>query len=139
MHLIYPMFAMVVLSAVVLARLFRARSRAVARGEVDPRYFKTYQGGEEPRHARQLSRHFSNVFEAPVLFYVVCLAAMQMQLSGLLIISLAWAYVAIRVVHAIIHTGGNRIMPRVWAYFASWVVLMVMWVLVVVHVAGVGS
>ncbi|HTU65631.1 MAG TPA: MAPEG family protein [Steroidobacteraceae bacterium] len=134
-HLVYPMAAMVLLTVVVLVSLFRSRVAAVRTGQIDKTYFRLYQGSEEPELARKVSRHFSNLFEAPVLFYVACLAAMISGVTGLLFVSLAWAYVIARVWHAFIHLGGNRLSKRIVAYFVSWIVLVAMWVTLVVAVS----
>ena len=132
--LVYPMFAMVLLTFGVLVALFRVRARSVADGQVSASYFKTYRGAEEPDPSIQLSRHFANIFEAPTLFYVVCLAAMTTGQSALLLHLLAWMYVLLRTAHALIHTGKNKLRPRICVYFSSWIVLLSMWVYVTVAV-----
>lgn len=134
-NLIYPMFAMVVLTTVVLVKLFRSRVRAVKEHKISAAYFRTYQGESEPESTIKLSRHFSNVFEAPVLFYVVSLAAMITNHATLPMFTLAWLYVLLRALHAFVHIGGNRIGKRIQAYMASWVVLLLMWVYLTVNVA----
>jgi len=129
--LIYPMFAMVLLTFVTLVRLFVTRASAVSAGTVDAKYFQTYQDGSETEAGAKLARHFSNLFEAPTLFYLVCLAAMVTgQASGLLV-GLAWFYVLLRVIHSFIHTGRNQLQPRIAAYFSSWAVLLAIWCVVV--------
>jgi len=42
-----------------------------------------------------------------------------------------------RAVHSYIHLGPNRLGRRINAYFASWLVLMALWIHVVVHVTAV--
>jgi hypothetical protein len=69
---IYPMFAMVLLTAFVLATLFRSRVGAVRQGLVSAAYFRIYHGESEPESSAKRARHFIDIFEAPVLFYVVC-------------------------------------------------------------------
>ena len=134
--LIYPMAAMVLLTFIVLCRMFLSRVDAVKRGEVDARYYKTYQGDNtEPRAVAQNSRHFKNLLEAPVLFYAACLAAIMTGQGVGPILWLAWIYVAVRVVHTVIHLGSNRIPPRVAAYATSWIVLVAMWGVLVAGVA----
>ncbi len=133
-YLVYPMFAMFALTAIALGTLFRRRVRAVRAGLVPLAYFGTYQNGPEPEETAQASRHFVNLFEAPVLFYVVCLAAMVTQQASTAMVALAWAYVAARFAHSWIHLGSNRIGLRLRAYFGSWLVLAAMWV---VLLAGV--
>jgi hypothetical protein len=134
--LVYPMAAMVLLTAVVLMRMVLGRFAAVKRGDVDARFYKTYQGDTEPRTAQQYTRHFVNLFENPVLFYTVCIVAMVTQQGSGLIVWLAWGYVASRVAHAIVHLGSNKIMPRMSVYATSWVVLLAMWGVVVFGVTA---
>ena len=133
--LVYPMAAMVLLTAIVLARMVRGRIAAVRSGEVDARFYKTYQGGSEPRAAAQNTRHFINLFENPTLFYAACLTAMVTGQGAGAMVWLAWSYVACRVVHAFVHLGANKIPPRMAAYAASWVVLLGMWGMLVAGVA----
>ncbi len=130
LSLVYPMFAMVLVTATVLVLLFRRRVHAVRQGLITTSYFRIYQdqGVPEPESAAKAARHFSNLFEAPTLFYVACLAAMILQRAGILMVVLAWAYVAARIIHASIHLGSNRLRWRIRAYFASWVILMAMWI-----------
>lgn len=129
--LVYPMFAMVLLTGFVLVRLFRSRVSAVQAGQVTASYFRLYQGAVEPETTVKNSRHFSNLFEAPTLFYAVCLAAMVTHVTGLLMVVLAWLYVVTRIVHAAIHLGPNRLRYRVRAYFVSWLILLAMWITLV--------
>ena len=131
-NLIYPMAAMVLLIVIVLISLFRSRVAAVRTGQLDKTYFRLYQGADEPETARKVSRHFTNLFEAPTLFFAACLAAMITGVTGTLFVLLAWGYVLARVVHAVIHLGGNRLSKRIQAYFVGWVLLVAMWVTLVV-------
>ena len=133
--LVYPMFCMVALTAVVLAALFRSRKRAVRSGLISVAYFRTYRGEAEPEDTVKLSRHFANIFEAPTLFYAACLGAMIMQQTAIVFHLLAWAYVGLRVAHAYIHTGSNRLRHRIPVYFSSWLVLVAMWLFLVADVS----
>ena len=134
--LVYPMFALVLLTATVLVIMFRSRARAVREKKISSAYFRTFQGETEPEFIAKPSRHFVNLFEAPTLFYVACLAAMVTQTGGRAALVLAWAYVAARVAHAFIHLGRNRLRHRIPVYGASWAILLAMWVSVVAGVAA---
>lgn len=134
-ELVYPMAAMVLLTFVVLVRLFLSRVHAVRTGGVAVGFYKTYQEGSEPRETAQLSRHLVNLFESPTLYYVACLAGMLIGGNRAALLVLAWLYVALRVMHAIIHTGRNKLQPRMRVYFASWLVLLSMWAILVFEVA----
>lgn len=135
LNLIYPMFVMVLLTASVLVVLFRRRVRAVREGKVSSRYFRIYQGESEPEPSAQAARHFANLFEAPVLFYAACLAAMVIGLADGLTLTLAWAYVLARLIHAFVHLGGNRLRQRIAIYMLSWLVMLAFWLRIVVAVA----
>ena len=134
-QLVYPMFALVLLTAGVLGVLFRSRVRAVRAGKVSSRYFRIYQGEVEPEETAKPARHFSNLFEAPTLFYAGCLAGIVTGDAGTGIQLIAWTYVAARVAHAYIHMGRNRLGGRIYAYFGSWLALLALWLHVVIHVA----
>lgn len=104
--LVYPMFAMVMLTLVVLVSLFWTRTRFVREGKVKATHFKTYQEGVEPADSANLARHFASIFEAPTVFYVVCLAAMSTGLSSGIFVGLAWTYFQLR--HAPCDVGLSR-------------------------------
>src|SRR5262245_47711027 len=129
--LVYPMAAMVLLTMVVLVRMFRSRVAAVRGGQIDAAYFRLYQGADEPEVTRKYSRHFTNLFEAPTLFYVACLAGMVAGVAGPALLIFAWGYVAARAVHAIVHLGGNRLRKRILAHFVSSLFLAALWVTLV--------
>ena len=134
-RLVYPMFALVLLTGTVLVILFRSRVRAVQQGSVSSKYFRIYQGEAEPEQSAKASRHFTNLFEAPTLFYAACLAGLVTHDGAGMLLILAWLYVALRGVHAVVHLGGNRLRHRMRAYFAGWLILLAMWLQVVAHVA----
>lgn len=135
MSLVYPMLVMVLLTFGTVVALFRTRARFVRERKVDPAFFGTYQDGQEPAASAKLARHFSNLLEAPTLFYAGCVAAMASGHQTPLIVGLAWAYVAARITHTAIHTGPNVLVPRIAAYFTSWVLLVALWLALAVTVA----
>jgi hypothetical protein len=136
-ELIYPMAAMVILTFTVLIKMFRGRVAAVKAGEANAGYYKTYQEGGESREAAQITRHFANMFEAPTLFYAACIAGMVVGENGSVLVVLAWVYVVLRMAHAYIHIGRNKLQPRIRAYFSSWLVILAMWGTIVFGVATV--
>lgn len=69
-QILYPAFAMFLLTAGVMMTLGVSRARAIQKGKIDGRFFRLYRGYEEPDRLRLLSRHASNHFEIPPLFYI---------------------------------------------------------------------
>ena len=82
MQILYPAFAMMALTIFCMVRLGLLRWVAVGRGEVDPRFFRLFRGYEEPEKLAAYSRHVVNLFEAPLLFYVIILTAFATGQSG---------------------------------------------------------
>ena len=107
LSLVYPMLALVLLTFGVLIVLFRSRVRMVREGLAPVSYFRVFQGSPEPEFAVKPARHFTNLFEAPTLFYAGCLAAMVAGVTGVGVVALAWGYVAMRYLHAYIHLGAQ--------------------------------
>ena len=135
LSLVYPMLALVLLTCGVLIVLFRSRVRMVREGLAQVSYFRVFQGSPEPEFAAKPARQFTNLFEAPTLFYVACLTAMVAGVTGTAVVALAWGYVAMRYLHTYIHLGSNRVRHRMRVYFASWLFLVILWVYVAVSVA----
>lgn len=127
LNLVYPLFAMFLLSAVVLITMFRTRVRAVKSGQIKAGYFKTYEGVNLPEDVIKTARHFSNLFETPVLFYVICIVGIIFSVESMLFIALAWAYVVARSIHAYIHIGRNKLPLRMLTYTLSWLIMAGMW------------
>jgi hypothetical protein len=136
--ILYPVFAMFVLVAAVLLRLRSLRFGAVRRREISMRFFRTYVGDDEPGALRVTSRHFSNLFEVPVLFYVVVLMAYASGQVGYWLIGCAWGYVALRYAHSVVHLTRNDVMTRFTLYAASGVVLAIMWASLLVQLLRAG-
>ena len=134
-NLIYPMAAMVLLTAFVLIKMYRARVAAVRSGQIEVEYFRLHQGAREPESSLKFSRHFINLFEVPTLFYVACLGAMIAGVVTPVMVGLAWVYVLIRIAHAYIHLGANRLRFRRNAFAIGWLVLLGMWGYLTVAVA----
>ena len=76
----------------------------------------------------QISDHFENLFEIPVLFYV---AATTIAITGVadeLYVKLLWVFVIFRILHSLIHCTYNKITHRFAAYFISSFVIWVIWI-----------
>jgi hypothetical protein len=68
-----------------------------------------------------------NLLESPVLFYTASLLILILQRSDTVFVRLAWAYVALRIVHSAVHLTYNSVLHRLLIFVASNVVLVVMW------------
>ena len=135
-RILYPIFALAALTFCVLFRMGWLRNLAVRQRRVPIKFYRTYDVGHEPEDMRVLTRHFINLFEAPVLFYTGVLLCYVTQSTSTLMIMLAWLYVALRLVHSVIHLSYNNIQHRFVVYGLSWVVMLVFWLLLFFRLAA---
>lgn len=125
-YLVLPMFALVFFTWSLTFVIFRTRVRAVKSGEIDFRYFKAYQG-EIPERLVVVGRHFDNQFQLPVLFYVACLAHMNVGVTNTITLVLAVLFVVARLAHTYVHLGHNKPLVRAKVYFVGWLINMLLW------------
>jgi hypothetical protein len=79
-----------------------------------------------PDRAKQAANNFANQFETPVLFYVLVLMAIHVGATGWLMTALAWAFVATRLVHSLVHITSNDLRFRSGIFFVGCFVIMAM-------------
>jgi hypothetical protein len=132
MKLIYPALFQIFWTLVVLVIMFRARQEAFRSGTRLKDIAVTSEAW--PQKARLAQNNFANQFETPVLFYALVMFAIQTGATGWIMQGLAWAYVASRVVHTLIHTGANNVKQRALVFTVGLVALLAMLVGVVAAV-----
>jgi hypothetical protein len=72
--------------------------------------------------------NFADLLEMPVLFYVICLMLFVTNRVTELFLYLAWIYVALRVLHSLIHLTYDNMRQRMALFALSNLVVIVMWV-----------
>jgi hypothetical protein len=87
-----------------------------------------------PPHVIQVQNAFQNQLELPVLFYALVALALVTERVTVAMVVLAWLFVALRGVHALIHTTSNNVPRRFFVYALGFAVLMLMWLLFFVSV-----
>jgi len=127
--LLLPLLAQVLLTFVVMVRMYNSRVAEFKAKGIHPDSVKTRQTfREKVTDSAHIADNFSNLFEMPVLFYVAILLAMSLLVADPVLVALAWLYVALRIVHSTIHTTYNKVMHRFYAFAASALVLLAIWV-----------
>ena len=131
----FPCFAKLILTFVIAIRMLIVRVAAIKSKQVEMKHFKTYDYGPTPPSIMtQAGRNFSNLFEVPTLFYMVCGFALMTNQVDMMMLVLAWLYVVLRCIHSFIHVTQNKISPRMMIYSISWVVLLIMSSLLAVRI-----
>lgn len=124
-----PVLAQVGITLVVLVWLLAKRVPAMSAARVHPQKLQR----KDPKiiDKMPLSTHFPadnfiNLFEAPMLFIVLCFVVHLTAYNDTTIINMAWAYVFLRALHSIIQSTYNRVMHRFMVYLLSSFVLLAM-------------
>jgi hypothetical protein len=125
--ILFPIIAMVVLTGLVWVRLYKDRIGEMRARGIHPQKLATSRQMAETMQNTQAADHFRNLFEMPVLFYVLCALLAISQLTTPLLLACAWGYVVLRAYHAYIHLTHNKVIRRFQAYVASCLVLFLMW------------
>jgi hypothetical protein len=128
-HLIFlPMGALALLTFLVLILIPFRRFRAGFTGQVTAEDFRYGESVRVPGEVSIPNRNYMNLLEMPMLFYVICLmlyVSHRVQPGFML---LAWTYVALRVLHSLVHLTYNRVRHRLTLFALSNFVVISMWV-----------
>lgn len=123
-----PVVALVLWSLVMWLWLYATRIPAMraARTRLDPRLPKEQITGNLPPQVRWKADNYNHLMEQPTLFYAVALALAVAGAGDGLNLWLAWAYVALRVVHSLWQAMVNVILVRFAIFVVSSLVLAVL-------------
>jgi len=124
-----PFFAMAVLVTIVAGLTFRERVRQYKAMRFHPQKAPTRKEFSAVMQDTRCSDNFQNLFETPVMFYVVCIGLYVTQTTGMAAIALAWFYVLTRYAHSWVHCGVNKVMWRFRCFAASVFTLVALWVI----------
>jgi hypothetical protein len=125
--ILLPPTVLVLLTGAVFVRLFQDRITEMRARRIHPQQMATSKQTQETMQNVASADNFRNLFEVPVLFYTLCAFLAITQLTTMLILACAWGYVALRAAHSFVHLTSNKVIRRFQVYFASTLVLYVMW------------
>ena len=124
-EILKPVVVLVLWSLVMWVWLYATRIPAMraARTRLDPRLPREQITGGLPPEVRWKADNYNHLLEQPVLFYAVILALCLLGAHGTAEFALAWAYVALRVIHSLWHAIINVILVRFAIFTVSSLVL----------------
>ena len=126
--LLYPVFVMVLLTAIVWLRMGLGRVQYLKQQRIHPQKVATRpEAGEVFAPICKTADHFANLFEVPVLFYLLVVLLLITGKADGGYVGLAWLFVLGRLAHAWIHCTYNKVRHRFLAFLLSTLVLWVMW------------
>lgn len=129
--MLYPLFAMIFLTFIVMLTAFITRIKAVRAGEMKLDYFQLFQGVSGSERVAVTTRHYANIFEVPVLFYTASVLAIALKIDCNVLPIVAWCFVAFRCIHTFIHLTYNKVSHRVLAFMGGNICVFTMWAIIV--------
>jgi len=128
LSMLIPMFCVVLLTFVIGIIALNLRIKSVKNGDVKIKYYRTMQGQDVPEFLTRTTRCFNNMFELPVLFYVVCTLFIALNIDSIVATVTAWLFVIARAAHTYIHLTYNNVLHRMITYLFGAVLILGLWI-----------
>lgn len=129
-----PMFAQVLLTALVWAWMNITRVSAMLARGIEPQQLASREQHSVIAGVAGPSDNLQNLFEVPVLFFTGVLVAYVTDLADDRLLALAWVYVGLRWLHSLIHISYNRVTHRYGVHVFSTLVLWGFWAVLAVQI-----
>jgi len=114
--LLGPIVALVAWSLVMLVWMYIARLGAMRHGGISLQGRRGTRGnaleGVIPDEANWKAHNYAHLMEQPTIFYAIVVALILMGFDVPINVYLAWAYVALRIVHSLIQATLNIVTVR---------------------------
>ncbi|MBE0371077.1 MAPEG family protein [Pseudoalteromonas aurantia] len=128
---IFAMFGQTLLTLLVMFIMGKRRFKAAKNKLVDKNAFKTMDLTTAPEDVIVAGRNFSNQFEIPMLFFVVCVLAIALNKVSWVFALGAVLFVISRLVHSYIHLSTNHVLMRYRTFLIGCVFLIIQWAAII--------
>ncbi len=118
---------MVLLTLAVGVILFTKNINAVKAKAVRVNFFAVYNE-EAPIELLQARDHYKNLFELPVLFYLLVMILYVNQDVTIFDLFLSWTFVVMRFFHSYIRATSNWVPKRSKVFIIGFIVLLIHWI-----------
>lgn len=122
--MIAPVVVLAAWSLLMLIWLYLTRIPAMSQAKIRPGQATKAQMDGLPAWARNPSDNYNHLMEQPTIFYAICFALQFLDQTQPINIGLAWAYVAIRIIHSLVQATVNIIIIRFTIFSIGSLVLM---------------
>jgi len=125
--MIAPVLALVAWTFVMWVWMYATRIPAMQKAGIDPAELSRTGGPLVlPPEVSRVADNYNHLHEQPTIFYAVALAAQLGGAGDATNVGLAWAYVALRVVHSLVQATKNVIPLRFAVFSLGSLVLLVL-------------
>lgn len=128
LEFLQPVLALIVWTAIVWLWLYVTRVPAMQKAGVHPdsaRHPGTY-ADKLPANVRAVADNYNHLHEQPTIFYALMFFIVLTGGGDYLAVSLAWGYVALRVVHSLVQILSPKVILRFSMFAISSIVLFVL-------------
>ncbi len=140
-NMMTPVLALVVWTLIILVWLYARRIPAMRKAGIDPAKIKGSESYASlpPMNPKAVwvSDNYTHLHEQPTVFYALCVYSHLAGAVDQINVALAWAYVAIRVVHSFIQITSNYVPVRFLVFNIGSLVLMALAVRNVLWLFGI--
>lgn len=130
--LVLTVVAQVLLISVVMVIMGRRRFAAARNKEIKHSAFRTMDLAGANEGVITASRNFDNQFQMPMLFIFAVLFTLHFGMADLVFVLLATLFVALRLLHTVVHITSNHVRLRFNLFLLSCVVLWAFWIRIAV-------
>ena len=130
MEFLVPISVMVFLNLFLIFRILYMATRYAQSRDVRLSQFRIYEG-EFPDRLRSARQQYQNMFEIPILFYLLCLLNIFFNNYTQFDIILAWGFVMFRIIHFFVRIQNQKninIFPRTLVFIISLILLSIGWI-----------
>jgi hypothetical protein len=122
-----PVLALVAWTLLVWLWMYATRIPAMQRLKIEPQT-GAHPGSLDvlPSSVRSVADNYNHLMEQPTLFYALLVYLHLTHQGDALNIGLAWAYVALRVVHSLVQNTSNVVLVRFLVFSVSTLALFAM-------------
>ena len=127
-QILQPVVALALWTFVIWLWMYATRIPAINKSDIDT---NTWVGGTAkdldeklPAKIQWIAHNYNHLHEAPTVFYAVALVLAITGWGNGLNAQIAWAYVALRILHSLVQILWNRIMVRFGLFMLSSLALL---------------
>jgi hypothetical protein len=125
MNMMTPILALIMWTFVMWFWMYATRLPAMRAARIDPAKLKGKESlAALPPQVSWVADNYNHLHEQPTAFYALCIYSFMVGVKDDINIALAWAYVAIRIVHSLVQVTGNYVPARFLIFVSGSVVLL---------------
>src|SRR4051812_38548655 len=133
-----PIVALVAWSLVMWLWMYATRLPAMSAAKIDTKNLVGGSGADLkkviPPRSQWPADNYNHLMEQPTLFYAIALVLAMLGAGGGINLTIAWAYVVLRIVHSIVQATFNRVIIRFAIFSLSTLCLMALTLHAAMHI-----